>query len=190
MLSLCFSHVATVTGPFPSSVFHFLAKLSKSEIFLPCEKKEMKLSLLRKNINASSHRKGNLMALTAAYQFELWLKVWDIPCKFWFGFEASTFRAIKCWVNRVSPHMPQENKYWIWKDDGNRRLKIQADLVKILGGNDFNNLSWRRIVDVSVSSLMACLDPRPVRIVRVEQFWGHFRDKRRFRTTMSFVLWP
>jgi len=50
---------------FSSSVFHFLAKLSKMcEIFL-CEKKKMKLSLLHKNVNTSSHIKGNLMALTA-----------------------------------------------------------------------------------------------------------------------------
>jgi len=65
MLSLCFSHVATVAGPFCSSVFHFLVKLSKScEIFFSCEKKTMRLSLLHKNVNASSHRKGKLMALT------------------------------------------------------------------------------------------------------------------------------
>jgi len=66
MLSLCFNHVATIASPFRSSVFHFLAKLSKiCEIFFSCEKKTMKLSLLNKNVNASSHRKGNLMALTA-----------------------------------------------------------------------------------------------------------------------------
>jgi len=66
MLSLCFSHVATVVSPFRSSAFHFLAKLSKiCEIFFSCEKKTMKLSLLHKNVNRSSHRKGNLMVLTA-----------------------------------------------------------------------------------------------------------------------------
>jgi len=65
MLSLYFSHVATVASPFYSSVFHFLAKLSRiCEIFFPCEKKTMKLSLLQKNGNTSSHCKGNLMALT------------------------------------------------------------------------------------------------------------------------------
>ena len=64
MLSLCFNHVATVASPFCSSVFHFLVKLSKiCEIFL-CEKKTMKLSLLQKNVNKSSHIKGSLMALT------------------------------------------------------------------------------------------------------------------------------
>ena len=43
MLSLCFSHVATVASPFCSSVFHFLAKLSKTcEIFFSLEKKTMK----------------------------------------------------------------------------------------------------------------------------------------------------
>jgi len=72
MLSLCISHVATVVSPFRSSVFHFLAKLSKiCEIFFSCEKKTMKLNLLHKNVNTSSHRKGNLLALTAVYQFEL-----------------------------------------------------------------------------------------------------------------------
>jgi len=72
MLSLCFSHVATIASPFHSSVFHFLAKLSKiCEIFFLCAKKTMKLSLLHKNVNTSSHRKGNLMALTAVDQFEL-----------------------------------------------------------------------------------------------------------------------
>jgi len=72
MLSLCFSHVAIVVSPFRFSVFHFLAKLSKiCEIFFSCEKKTMKLRLLHKNVNTSSHRKGNLMALTAVYQFEL-----------------------------------------------------------------------------------------------------------------------
>jgi len=65
MLSLSFSHVATVVSPFCSSVFHFLAKLSKiCEIFFSCEKKTMKLSLLHRNVNTFSHRKGNLMALT------------------------------------------------------------------------------------------------------------------------------
>jgi len=34
----------------------------------------MKLGFLHKNVNTASHRKGNLMALTAVYQFELWLK--------------------------------------------------------------------------------------------------------------------
>jgi len=74
MLSLCFNqsyescspYVASVASPFHCSVFHFLAKLSRiCEIFLSCEKKPMKLSLLHKNVNTSSHIKGNLMALTA-----------------------------------------------------------------------------------------------------------------------------
>ena len=86
MLPLCFSHVATVASPFCSSVFYFLAKLSKiCEIFFSCEKK-MKLSLLHKNVNTSSHIKGNLMALTVfrtnrSFQFELWLNVRDMPSK-------------------------------------------------------------------------------------------------------------
>ena len=72
MLSLYFSHVATIASPFRSSVFHFLAKLSRiCEIFFSCEKRKMKLSFLHKNVNTSSHRKGNLMALTVVYQFEL-----------------------------------------------------------------------------------------------------------------------
>ena len=72
MLSLCFSHVATVASPFRSSVFHFSAKLSETcDIFFSCEKKTLKLSLLDSNLNTSSHRKGNLMALTAVLQFEL-----------------------------------------------------------------------------------------------------------------------
>jgi len=74
MLSLCFNqsydlpspYVATEASPFHSSVFYFLAKLSKiCEILFSCEKKTMKLSLLHKNVNTSSHIKGNLMALTA-----------------------------------------------------------------------------------------------------------------------------
>ena len=69
MLSLCTSHVGTVAIPFRSSAFHSLAKLSK--IFLSYEKKTMKLSLLHKNVITSSHRKGNLMALSAVYQFKL-----------------------------------------------------------------------------------------------------------------------
>jgi len=69
MLSLCISHVATVVNPFRSSVVHFLAKPFKiCEILFSCEKKTMKLSLLHKNVNISSHRKGDLMA---DYQFEL-----------------------------------------------------------------------------------------------------------------------
>jgi len=72
MLFLCFYHVATMAGPFRSSVFHFLAKLFEiCKIFLSCEKKTMTLSLLYKNVNTSSHRKGNLMGLVAVYQFEL-----------------------------------------------------------------------------------------------------------------------
>ena len=52
MLSLCFNHVAAVASPFRSSVFYFLAKLSKiSEISFSCEKKTMKLSLSHKNVN-------------------------------------------------------------------------------------------------------------------------------------------
>jgi len=82
MLSLCFSHMANVASPFRFSVFHILAKLCKiCEKFFQCEKKTMKLSLLHKNVNTSSHRKDNLMALTTVYQFELWLKVWDKPSK-------------------------------------------------------------------------------------------------------------
>jgi len=76
MLFLCFSHVATVMSPFRSSVFHFLVKLSQlCEIFCSCEKKTMKLRLFQKNVNTSSHRKGNLVALTAVYQFELSVRV-------------------------------------------------------------------------------------------------------------------
>jgi len=68
----CFNRVAIVARPFHSSVFHFLAKLSKiCEIFFSCEKKAMKLSLLHKNVNRSSHMKGNLMALTRSFQFKL-----------------------------------------------------------------------------------------------------------------------
>jgi len=62
------SHVTTVVSPFRSSVFHFLAKIC--EIFFPCEK-TMKLSLLYKNVNTSSHRKGKLIALIAVYYFKL-----------------------------------------------------------------------------------------------------------------------
>jgi len=62
MLSLCLNHVAIVASLFRSSVFHFLAKL-----FFTREEKTMKLSLLHKNVNTSSHIKGNLMALTAVF---------------------------------------------------------------------------------------------------------------------------
>ena len=72
MLSFCFSYVATVASPFRSSGFYFLAKLPKiCGIFFSCEKKTMKLSLLHKNVNTSSLRKGTLMALTAVYELEL-----------------------------------------------------------------------------------------------------------------------
>jgi len=82
MLSLCFSHVATVASLFHSSVFHFLVKLSRiCEIFFSRVRKTMKLSSLHKNVITSSHGKGHLMALTAIYQFELWLKVRDMPRK-------------------------------------------------------------------------------------------------------------
>jgi len=65
MLSLCFNDVTTVASPFSSSVFHFMAKLSKiCEILFSCEK-TMKLSLLHRNVNTSAQIKGNLMALTA-----------------------------------------------------------------------------------------------------------------------------
>ena len=71
MLSLSFNRVATVASPVRSGAFHFLAKLFRiCEIFL-CEKKTIKSSMLHKNVNTSSHIKGNLMALTAVYQFEL-----------------------------------------------------------------------------------------------------------------------
>jgi len=74
--------VVIVASPFRFSVFHFLAKLSKiCKIFFSCEKKTMKLSLLNENVNRSSHRKSHLMALTVVYQFELWLKVQDMPSK-------------------------------------------------------------------------------------------------------------
>jgi len=79
---LCSPYVATVGSPFRSSVSHFLAKLSKiCEIFFSCEKKKMKLSLLNKNVGTSGRIEGNLMALTSSCQFELWLKVGDVPSK-------------------------------------------------------------------------------------------------------------
>jgi len=82
MLSRCCSHVATVACSSRFSVPHFLAKISKIARFsLYVKQKKMKLSLLHKNVNPSSHRKGNLMALTAVYQFELWLKVRGMPSK-------------------------------------------------------------------------------------------------------------
>ena len=67
MLSLCSPYVATIASPFRSSVFHFLAKLPKiCKIFFSCAKRTMKLSLLHKNVNTSSHRKGNLTALISS----------------------------------------------------------------------------------------------------------------------------
>jgi len=47
MLSLCFSHVATVVSPFRSSVSHFLAKLAKvRENFFSREKKNNEVKLV------------------------------------------------------------------------------------------------------------------------------------------------
>jgi len=46
------------------------------------KRKTMKLNLLHKNVNISSHRKGDFVAPTTIYQFELWLKVRDMPSKF------------------------------------------------------------------------------------------------------------
>jgi len=76
MLSLCFSHVATIESPFGSSEFQFLAKLSKiCEIFISSSRvkqnNEIRLDTQEGKVNTSSHRKGNLMALTAVYHFEL-----------------------------------------------------------------------------------------------------------------------
>jgi len=81
MLSLCFSHPATVASPFRSSVFQCLAKLCKIFGIFSCEKRKMILSLMHQNVNTSSHRKDNLVAPTAVYQFELLLKVEDMPSK-------------------------------------------------------------------------------------------------------------
>ena len=68
MLSLCISHVASVAGSFCSSVFHFLAKLSKiCENFFSCKKKNNEVRF----VNTSSHRKGNLVALTIVYQLRV-----------------------------------------------------------------------------------------------------------------------
>jgi len=47
MLSLCISHVTTIASLFPSSVFHFRAKLSKiCELFFSCEKKNNEVRLV------------------------------------------------------------------------------------------------------------------------------------------------
>jgi len=82
MLFLCISHVATVASPFHSSAFHFLLNfLNVVRFSSHMERKTMKLSLLHKNENTSSHRKGTLVALTTVYQFESWLRVWDMPSK-------------------------------------------------------------------------------------------------------------
>ena len=76
MLSLCFSHLATAASPFHSSVFHFLAKLSKiCEIFFSYEKKNNEVKLVTQECEQSSHRKGNLVAV------EWWPKVRDVPSK-------------------------------------------------------------------------------------------------------------
>ena len=64
---LCSPYAAAVASPSRSSVFNFLARLSKiCAIFFSCEK-TMKLSLLHKNVNTSSHLKGDLMALSAVF---------------------------------------------------------------------------------------------------------------------------
>ena len=96
MLSICFSHVATVASSSRTSVFHFLAKLFLNlwDFLLmwekkrsSCEKTTMKLSLLHKSCNTCSHRKSNLMALTTVYQFELWLKIRDMFSKLSFSWQ-------------------------------------------------------------------------------------------------------
>ena len=47
MLSFCISHVTTIVSPFRSSVFHFLAKVSKiCEIFFSREKKTNEVKLV------------------------------------------------------------------------------------------------------------------------------------------------
>jgi len=47
MLSFCIRHVTVVASLFRSSVFHFLAKLSKiCEIFSSCEKKTNEVKLV------------------------------------------------------------------------------------------------------------------------------------------------
>jgi len=76
MLSRCCGHVATIASLFHASVFHFPAKLSKlCEIFSHVKRKKMKLSLLHKNLTTSSHRKGNLMVLTAGRTHETWFEL-------------------------------------------------------------------------------------------------------------------
>ena len=66
-----------IASPFRSSVLNFLAKLSKIyAIFFSCEGKTMKLSLLHKNINTSSHRKDNLMAQFIDSSYDLKFEIY------------------------------------------------------------------------------------------------------------------
>ena len=83
MLSLCSSHVTIMASPFRSSVFHFLAInfLKFVRFSSHMKRKTLRLSLLHKKVNISSHRKGNLVALTTVDQLEVWLKVRDMPSK-------------------------------------------------------------------------------------------------------------
>jgi len=86
-------------SPFHYSVSYFLAKLSKiCETLFSCDKERLELSLLHKNVNTSSHRKGNLMALTTVYQFKLWLKVRYIPSQLSLP-RQGPWNLV--WVNRV-----------------------------------------------------------------------------------------
>jgi len=72
MLSRFFSHVATMASPFHSSKLYFLVKLSKiCEIFFSCEKENNEIKLVTQECKHIQPQKGNLMALTAIYQFEL-----------------------------------------------------------------------------------------------------------------------
>jgi len=71
MLSLCINHVATVANPFALVYSISWLNFLKFVRFSSHMKKTMKLGLLHKNVNTSGHREGNLMALTAVYQFEL-----------------------------------------------------------------------------------------------------------------------
>ena len=81
------------------SVSYFLAKLSKScETLFSCDKERLELSFLHKNVNTSSHRKGNLMALTTVYQYELWQKVRYIPSQLSLP-RQGPWNLV--WVNRV-----------------------------------------------------------------------------------------
>jgi len=131
MLSLCFSHVATVASPFRFSVFHFLAKLSKiCEIFFSCKKKNNEVKFVTRECTHISHRKGNLVTLTTIEQFQLWLKVRDIPCKLSFP-RQRPWNLV--WIKQVFwGRVNRVSLYLTWRFHHNSENLVREKTVDVL----------------------------------------------------------